>query len=141
MLALAATLLRWPQPGPAAVDDGSSDPSGPSSSSRSALTAFGAALAFALSPLAYDLGSRVAVSDSLFTATLALSLSPSWAALRQCLTASPGGPRWLLLGLAVVSEGARGPGAGGVDPGRVRLAAGRPKSGPFSGCCAPCRDW
>ena len=103
MLALAATLLRWPQPGPAAVNDGSSAPSGPSSSSRSALTALTAALAFALSPLVL-IWSRVAVSDSLFTATLALGLLLFWRRYAEP-DSQHWWPGWLLLGLAVLTKG------------------------------------
>ena len=65
MLALADTLLRWPQP-----------PRQPATP-RPALTAVGAALAFALSPLVL-LWARIAVSDALFTATLAISLLLCW---------------------------------------------------------------
>ena len=97
MLALAATLLRWPQPLPAAV------PKGVASSTRSALTAFSAALAFALSPLVL-IWSRVAVSDSLFTGTLALSLLLFWRRYAEPET-QPWWPGWLLLGLAVLTKG------------------------------------
>ena len=97
MLALAATLLRWPQPSPAAA------PKGVASSTRSALTAFSAALAFALSPLVL-IWSRVAVSDSLFTGTLALSLLLFWRRYAESET-QPWWPGWLLLGLAVLTKG------------------------------------
>ena len=97
MLALAATLLRWPQPLPAAA------PKGVASSTRSALTAFSAALAFALSPLVL-IWSRVAVSDSLFTGTLALSLLLFWRRYAEPET-QPWWPGWLLLGLAVLTKG------------------------------------
>jgi len=97
MLALAATLLRWPQPTPAGAQG---DLGG---ATRSALTAFSAALAFALSPLVL-IWSRVAVSDSLFTATLALSLLLFW---RRYADPECQGwwPAWLLLGLAVLTKG------------------------------------
>ena len=97
MLALAATLLRWPQPSPAGAQG---DLGG---ATRSALTAFSAALAFALSPLVL-IWSRVAVSDSLFTATLALSLLLFW---RRYADPECQGwwPAWLLLGLAVLTKG------------------------------------
>ena len=97
MLALAATLLRWPQPTPAVAQG---DLGG---ATRSALTAFSAALAFALSPLVL-IWSRVAVSDSLFTATLALSQLLFWRryADPECQGWWPG---WLLLGLAVLTKG------------------------------------
>ncbi|MEI6358751.1 MAG: glycosyltransferase family 39 protein [Synechococcus sp. ELA619] len=97
MLALAATLLRWPQPSPAAA------PNGVGSSGRSALTAFCAALAFALSPLVL-IWSRVAVSDSLFTGTLALGLLLFWRRYAEPET-QPWWPGWLLLGLAVLTKG------------------------------------
>ena len=97
MLALAATLLRWPQPSPAGAQG---DLGG---ATRSALTAFSAALAFALSPLVL-IWSRVAVSDSLFTATLALRLLLFWRryADPECQS---WWPAWLLLGLAVLTKG------------------------------------
>ena len=97
MLALAATLLRWPQPSPAGAQG---DLGG---ATRSALTAFSAALAFALSPLVL-IWSRVAVSDSLFTAILALSLLLFW---RRYADPECQGwwPAWLLLGLAVLTKG------------------------------------
>ena len=97
MLALAATLLRWPQPSPAGAQG---DLGG---ATRSVLTAFSAALAFALSPLVL-IWSRVAVSDSLFTATLALSLLLFW---RRYADPECQGwwPAWLLLGLAVLTKG------------------------------------
>ncbi len=97
MVALAATLLRWPQPSPAAA------PKGVASSTRSALTAFSAALAFALSPLVL-IWSRVAVSDSLFTGTLALGLLLFWRRYAEPET-QPWWPGWLLLGLAVLTKG------------------------------------
>ncbi|MCX5954503.1 MAG: glycosyltransferase family 39 protein [Cyanobacteria bacterium] len=93
MLALCDTLLRWPQPALAATP--SNTPTGPA-------TALGAALAFALSPLALLWG-RTAVSDSLFTATLALALLWGWRSYAS------GGRHWwwswLLLGLAVLTKG------------------------------------
>lgn len=97
MLALAASLLRWPQPTPAGAQGDLG------SATRSALTAFSAALAFALSPLVL-IWSRVAVSDSLFTATLALSLLLFW---RRYADPECQGwwPAWLLLGLAVLTKG------------------------------------
>jgi 4-amino-4-deoxy-L-arabinose transferase-like glycosyltransferase len=90
MLLLAITLLRWPQQGP--------------SPRQAAITAFSAALAFALSPLVL-LWSRIAVSDALFTGTLAMALLLFW-----WRYAGPGlgwgwiWP-WLLLGLAVLAKG------------------------------------
>ena len=97
MLALAATLLGWPQPSPAAAH------SRLGGSTRSALTAFSAALAFALSPLVL-VWSRVAVSDSLFTGTLALSLLLFWRRYAEP-ERQAWWPGWLLLGLAVLTKG------------------------------------
>ncbi len=85
MLALADTLLRWPQ-----------------RPQRPALTAFTAALAFGLSPLVLLWG-RIAVSDGLFSGLLAGSLLLSW----RCY-ANPGAGwwwSWLVLGLAVLAKG------------------------------------
>jgi 4-amino-4-deoxy-L-arabinose transferase-like glycosyltransferase len=100
MLALAGTLLRWPQPSPAA---GAGHGNGVKGAPSPALTAFSAALAFALSPLVL-IWSRVAVSDSLFTCTLTLALLLFWRRY-----ADPEGqswwPGWLLLGLAVLTKG------------------------------------
>ena len=91
MLALADTLLRWPQ-----------------RQQRPALTAFTAALAFGLSPLVLLWG-RIAVSDALFSGLLAGSLLLSW----RAYAAPARGARWwgawwqpwLLLGLAVLAKG------------------------------------
>jgi 4-amino-4-deoxy-L-arabinose transferase-like glycosyltransferase len=92
MLALAATLLRWPQP----LDQGR-----PAAPGLQALTAFSAALAFALSPLVL-IWSRTAVSDALLTGLLAIVLLLFW----RCYA---GGGRcwfaWALLGLAVLAKG------------------------------------
>jgi 4-amino-4-deoxy-L-arabinose transferase-like glycosyltransferase len=85
MLALAHTLLRWPQ-----------------AQLRPALTALTAALAFALSPPVL-LWSRVAVSDALFSALVALTLLWAWGAIAQPSLAV--WPLWLLLGLAVLAKG------------------------------------
>lgn len=93
MLALCDTLLRWPQPALAPIP--ANRPTGPA-------VALGAALAFALSPLALLWG-RTAVSDSLFTAALALALLFGWRSY-----ASAGRHwwwSWLLLGLAVLTKG------------------------------------
>ena len=68
MLALAATLLRWPQP----LADGR-----PPAPVMQAITALSASLAFALSPLVL-LWSRIAVSDALFSGLLALALLLFW---------------------------------------------------------------
>jgi 4-amino-4-deoxy-L-arabinose transferase-like glycosyltransferase len=106
MLALADTLLRWPQPLlaaaaptretlPAAEPD--RDP-GP----RQGVTALTAALAFGLSPLMLAWG-RTAVSDSLFSGLVALTLLLCWQAY-----ADPGRPwwgPWPVLGLAVLAKG------------------------------------
>ena len=93
MLLLAATLLRWPQRGAAAVAP---------SPRQQACTALAAALAFALSPLVL-LWSRIAVSDALFSGTLTASLLLFWRSYAS------GGRRpwsaWLVLGLAVLAKG------------------------------------
>ena len=92
MLALAATLLRWPQPLPQ---------NKPAAPAAQAATAFSAALAFALSPLVL-LWSRTAVSDALLTGLLALVLLLFWrcyAGSGRCWQA------WILLGLAVLAKG------------------------------------
>lgn len=92
MLALADTLLRWPQP-PFAV---------PPLPLRPGLTALAAALAFGLSPLALAWG-RTAVSDSLFSGLVALALLLCWQAY-----ADPARRWWLpwpVLGLAVLTKG------------------------------------
>jgi 4-amino-4-deoxy-L-arabinose transferase-like glycosyltransferase len=85
MLLLSDTLLRWPL-----------------AERPRRLTALAAALAFALSPLVL-LWSRIAVSDSLFSALLAAALLLFW----RCHAA--GGRRWwhpwLVLGLAVLAKG------------------------------------
>lgn len=97
MLALADTLLRWPQP----QDRGAPRRSGPTSATA-ALTALTAPLAFALSPLVLLWG-RIPVSDALFTAMVSLSALAFWRRL-----ADPGQPwaaPWLLLGLAVLTKG------------------------------------
>ena len=85
MLALAHTLLRWPQ-----------------TQRRPALTALTAALAFALSPPVL-LWSRVAVSDALFSGLVALTLLAAWWAIAEPSLAV--WPIWLLLGLAVLAKG------------------------------------
>ena len=95
MVALCDTLLRWPQPVLAGTASEGVPATGPAA-------ALGAALAFALSPLALLWG-RTAVSDSLFTATLALALLLGW----RCY-ASAGRHwwwSWLVLGLAVLTKG------------------------------------
>ncbi len=88
MLSLAATLLRWPQ-----------------GRQQLALTAFSAALAFGLSPLVL-LWSRIAVSDALFSACLAITLLLFW---RGYAAAEHASRRWWLawvvLGLAVLAKG------------------------------------
>ena len=85
MVALAATLLRWPQAG-----------------RPRRLLAVSAALAFGLSPLVL-LWSRVGVSDALFSALLSLALLLFW----RCYAAA--GRRWWIawpvLGLAVLTKG------------------------------------
>ena len=87
MLALGDTLLRFPLRG----------------DSHPCRTAIAAALAFALSPLVL-IWSRTAVSDSLLTGTLALSLLCQW----RCY-ASGSGRRWwlawIVLAFAVLTKG------------------------------------
>ena len=87
MLALGDTLLRYPLQG----------------DSFPRRTAVAAALAFALSPLVL-IWSRTAVSDSLLTGTLALSLLCQW----RCY-ASGSGRRWwlawIVLAFAVLTKG------------------------------------
>ena len=98
MLALADTLLRWPQPG--TVRRGPSTARG--SPAAAGITALTAALAFALSPLVLLWG-RIAVSDALFTAMVAISLLLAWRTY-----ADPAGRwwhAWLVLGLAVLTKG------------------------------------
>lgn len=85
MLGLAHTLLRWPQGG-----------------RRPALTALGAAVAFALSPLVL-LWSRIASSDALFSACLAWSLLLFWQSYAD--TQRSWWPGWVALGLAVLTKG------------------------------------
>ena len=85
MLALAGTLLQWPQ-----------------QQRRPAVTALTAALAFALSPLVLLWG-RIAVSDALFSACLAWSLLFCWQAYAD--ERSPWWRCWLVLGLAVLAKG------------------------------------
>ena len=98
MLALADTLLRWPQP-PFQAAPAKASPPAPE---RPGLTALTAALAFGLSPLALAWG-RTAVSDSLFTGLVALALLLCWQAY-----ADPARRWWLpwpFLGLAVLTKG------------------------------------
>ena len=92
MLALATTVLRWPQP---------LAQNKPATPAAQAATAFSAALAFALSPLVL-LWSRTAVSDALLTGLLAIVLLLFWrcyAGAGRCWQA------WILLGLAVLAKG------------------------------------
>ncbi|KEF42876.1 MAG: glycosyl transferase [Cyanobium sp. CACIAM 14] len=101
MLALADTLLRWPQPrlpAPEIATHAEAPDPGP----RPGVTALTAALAFGLSPLVIVWG-RTAVSDSLFSGLVALSLLLCWQAY-----ADPERPWWLpwpVLGLAVLAKG------------------------------------
>ncbi|MCP9817294.1 glycosyltransferase family 39 protein [Synechococcus sp. GreenBA-s] len=98
MLALAATLWRWPQPSGQAL---------PGERQRG-LTALAAALAFALSPLVL-LWSRIAVSDALFSGCVALALLLLWRRFATSGAEGGGGGRWwlgwLVLGLAVLAKG------------------------------------
>ncbi len=99
MLALADTLLRWPQP---KSGRGNEAAGAPAEGAGAGITALTAALAFALSPLVLLWG-RIAVSDALFTAMVALSLLLAWRTY-----ADPAGrwwPAWVVLGLAVLTKG------------------------------------
>jgi 4-amino-4-deoxy-L-arabinose transferase-like glycosyltransferase len=100
MLTLADTLLRWPQ----SIDRGGRS---------GAVTALTAALAFALSPLVLLWG-RIAVSDALFSALVAISLLLAWrryaagAGVGVGVGAGAGGGWWhcwLVLALAVLAKG------------------------------------
>jgi 4-amino-4-deoxy-L-arabinose transferase-like glycosyltransferase len=99
MLTLADTLLRWPQP----VDrTGAAGRTG-------AVTALTAALAFALSPLVLLWG-RIAVSDALFSALVAISLLLAWRRYAAGASAVGAAGRgwwhcWLVLALAVLAKG------------------------------------
>lgn len=94
MVALADTLLRWPQP---------LDSAAPLRPSDRLVPALSAALAFALGPLMLVWG-RTEVSDAPFTATLALSLLLAWRTM-----AAAAGSRWwsswCCLALAVLCKG------------------------------------
>ena len=74
----------------------------PQARRRPGITALGAALAFALSPLVLIWG-RIAVSDALFSGCLAISLLLCWQSY------AAGGRRWwagwVVLGLAVLTKG------------------------------------
>ncbi|MEB3266689.1 MAG: glycosyltransferase family 39 protein [Cyanobacteriota bacterium] len=89
MLALAATVLDRPQP------------TG-TSTRTTATTAVTAALAFGLSPLVLLWG-RIAVSDALFSALVAVTLLLSWQAYADPRRSV--GPVWLVLALAVLAKG------------------------------------
>lgn len=102
MLALADTLLRWPQPPFQAATACAPANASPQAPERPGLTALTAALAFGLSPLALVWG-RTAVSDSLLSGLVALALLLCWQAY-----ADPGRRWWLpwpVLGLAVLAKG------------------------------------
>lgn len=85
MLALARTLLRWPQ-----------------ARRNPALTALSAALAFALSPLVLLWG-RIAVSDALFSGCLAIGLLLLWSSYANAGRRWWAG--WCLLALAMLTKG------------------------------------
>lgn len=93
MVLLADTLCRWPQPC-----------GGASCSDRAAggAAAFGAALAFGLSPLVLVWG-RTEVSDALFTATFSASLLLAWRT--HAVERGPWWPCWVALALSVLSKG------------------------------------
>jgi 4-amino-4-deoxy-L-arabinose transferase-like glycosyltransferase len=93
MVALADTLLRWPQ---------AANSSGLARGSGRAVPAISAALAFALGPLMLIWG-RTEVSDALFTATLAISLLLAWRS--YAAQRGPWWPSWAVLALAVLSKG------------------------------------
>jgi hypothetical protein len=116
MLALADTLLRWPQPSlgrgagsmPAATVPAATVPAATVDSPHQpravqpSLTALAAALTFALCPLV-SLWGRIPVSDALFTALVALTLLSAWR--RYVDPRQPWPLPWLLLGLAVLTKG------------------------------------
>jgi 4-amino-4-deoxy-L-arabinose transferase-like glycosyltransferase len=88
MLALADTLMRWPQT--------------PPSRRGAESTALNASLAFALGPLALVWG-RTEVSDGLFSALLAISLLLAWRT--YAAGAGPHGSWWPPLALAILTKG------------------------------------
>ncbi len=92
MLALAATLLRWPQP-----TGGDRWPS----LSQQGITALSAALAFGLSPLVL-LWSRISVSDALLNGLLGAALLMFWHAYAGSSRSWLG---WIFLGCAVLAKG------------------------------------
>ncbi len=94
MLALADTLVRWPQPPPPQLV--------PAAAPRLGVTALTAALAFGLSPLVLAWG-RTAVSDSLFSGLMAFTLLLCWQAYAD--PTRPWWPAWPVLGLAVLTKG------------------------------------
>ncbi|WP_216901052.1 glycosyltransferase family 39 protein [Synechococcus sp. CCY 9618] len=101
MLALAQTLLRWPQPlAPSGRPEGQGQE--PASGPRPGVTALTAALAFGLSPLMLAWG-RTAVSDSLFSGLVALTLLLCWQAYADPVR--PWWRPWPVLGLAVLAKG------------------------------------
>ena len=125
MLALADTLLRWPQTGlgrscgamPGTRSSGlrsgpvAAGPTGPASALTSAaaigcpsalVTPLAAALAFALGPLVLLWG-RVPVSDGLFSGLLAGALLLCWR--RYVDPRQPWWLAWPVLGLAVLTKG------------------------------------
>jgi 4-amino-4-deoxy-L-arabinose transferase-like glycosyltransferase len=99
MLALADTLVRWPQPGGARCPGGAVDP-------IPGATALTAALAFALSPLTLLWG-RAPVSDALFSCLVAISLLLAWRRYAAGPDAPAGGwwHSWVVLALAVLAKG------------------------------------
>ena len=106
MLALADTLLRWPQAPLQArreLQEAAGAGGGAGSGAvRTALTALAAPLAFALSPLVLLWG-RIPVSDALLTALVALAGLAAWRRYADPL--QPWYLPWLLLGLAVLTKG------------------------------------
>lgn len=112
MVALADTLLRWPQTGshprvarpanrpPEPHRPGQRRPAG--RAAAGAVTAFTASLAFALGPLMLVWG-RIAVSDALFTALLALALLLAWRTFAA--PSGPWWPAWVVVSLAMLTKG------------------------------------
>ena len=112
MLALADTLLRWPQSGlgrfwgpmagSASAAIASDSRPAPAAAASALVTPVSAALAFALGPLVLLWG-RVPVSDALFSALLAGALLLCWR--RYADPRQPWWPAWAVLGLAVLTKG------------------------------------
>jgi len=112
MVALADTLLCWPQTGsqplvacparrpPPPHRPGQGRPA--RSAPAGAVTALTASLAFALCPLTL-VWARIAVSDALFTALLALALLLAWRT--YAAPTGPWWPAWVVVALALLTKG------------------------------------